>query len=142
MPLGTEPNAGRPRPRRHCLRWGPSCPDEKGHSSTQLFGPFLLWPNGCMLQDATWYGGTPQPRGLCVRWGPSPLPLNFRPMFIIVTVISLEHCTMYSRYWFVQVQVQVYRKKFNRTGTQSVPLCTVAPHSVDRGSRSCELVAF
>jgi len=28
-------------------------------------------------------------------------------MFIIVIVISLEHCTTHSRYWFVQVQVQV-----------------------------------
>jgi len=26
-------------------------------------------------------------------------------MFIIVIVISLEHCTMHSRYWLVQVQV-------------------------------------
>jgi len=33
-------------------------------------------------------------------------PLNFRPMFIIVIVISLEHCTGVRRYWFVQVQVQ------------------------------------
>ena len=32
------------------------------------------WPNGCMDQDPTWYGGRPQPKGLCVRWGPSPLP--------------------------------------------------------------------
>jgi len=31
-------------------------------------------------------------------------PLNFRPMFIIVIAILLEHC---SRYWFVQVQVLV-----------------------------------
>jgi len=37
-------------------------------------GLFLLWPNGWMHQDATWYGGRPQPRWLCVRWGPSPLP--------------------------------------------------------------------
>jgi len=36
-----------------------------------------------------------------------PAPLNFRPMFIIVIVISLEHCTMHSRYWFVKVKVQV-----------------------------------
>jgi len=36
-----------------------------------------------------------------------PAPLNFWPMFIIVIVISLEHCTMHSDYWFVQVQVQV-----------------------------------
>jgi len=34
-----------------------------------------------------------------------PDPLNFRPMFIIVTVISLEHCTGVKHYWFVQVQV-------------------------------------
>ena len=39
--------------------------------------------------------------------GTQPPLLNFRPMFIIVIVISLEHCTMHSRYWFVQVQVQV-----------------------------------
>jgi len=37
---------------------------------------------------------------------PAP-PVNFRPMFIIVIVISLEHCTGVRRYWFVQVQVQV-----------------------------------
>jgi len=37
-----------------------------------------------------------------------PAPLNFRPMFIIIVImISLEHCTMHSRYWFVQIQVQV-----------------------------------
>ena len=36
-----------------------------------------------------------------------PAPLNFRPMFITVIVISLEHWTMHSRYWFVEVQVQV-----------------------------------
>jgi len=29
-----------------------------------------------------------------------PSPPNFRPMFIIVIVISLEHCTMHSRYLF------------------------------------------
>jgi len=40
-----------------------------------LFGPFLLWPNGCMHQNATWYGARPRPRRLCVRCGHrSPLP--------------------------------------------------------------------
>ena len=40
-----------------------------------IFGPYLLWPNGCMDQGATWYRGRPRPRRLCVRWGhrsPSP----------------------------------------------------------------------
>jgi len=45
-----------------------------GGAPSPTFGPFLLWPNGFMHQDATWYGGRPQPRGLCVRWGPSPQP--------------------------------------------------------------------
>jgi len=40
-------------------------------------------------------------------------------MFIIVIVISLEHCTKHSRYWFIQVQVLYYMhsilEKFNRT---------------------------
>jgi len=30
------------------------------------FGPRLLWPNGCMDQDATWYGGRPWPTRHCV----------------------------------------------------------------------------
>jgi len=34
-------------------------------------------------------------------------PKNIRPMFIIVVAISLEHCTKHSRYWFIQVQLQV-----------------------------------
>jgi len=42
----------------------------------QIFGPHLLWPNGWMDQDATWYRGRPRPRRRCVRWGPSSLPLK------------------------------------------------------------------
>jgi len=36
-----------------------------------IFGPCLLWPNGWMDQDATWYEGRPRPRPHCVTWGPS-----------------------------------------------------------------------
>ena len=57
-----------------------------------------------MHQGATWYGGSP---GDFVLDG-DPAPLNFQPMFIIVIVISLEHCTMHNRYWLVQVQVLVF----------------------------------
>ena len=64
-----------------------------------------LWPNGLTDQDETWHAGRPRPWPHCIRWGPSPP--NFRPMFIIVIVISLEHGTGVRRYWFVQVQVQV-----------------------------------
>ena len=50
---------GRPRPRRHCVRWGLRSP-------TYNFGPCLMWPNGWMDQD--------------VRWGPSP-PKGHNPQF-------------------------------------------------------------
>jgi len=68
----------------------PAPPQKGGRATSPIFGPFLLWRNGWMRHDATWYGARPQPRGLCVRWGPSPLPKkvveppNFRPMFIVV----------------------------------------------------------
>jgi len=32
-----------------------------------IFGPCLLWPNGWMDQDTTWYGGKPWPRRHCVK---------------------------------------------------------------------------
>jgi len=54
---------------------GDPAPTPKGgRTYSTIFGPFLLWPNGWMHQDAIWYGCRPQPRGLCVRWRPSPPP--------------------------------------------------------------------
>ena len=61
-----------------------------------IFGQCLLWPNGWMHQDATWYGGRPRPtRGRprptrhCVRCGRSyppekghTTPAKFWPMSI------------------------------------------------------------
>jgi len=50
MPLGTEPEIGhRPRPRPHCVRWGPSSHHETRKRVQQprtLFGPCLLCSNG------------------------------------------------------------------------------------------------
>ena len=58
-------------------------PSPKRGQNPPIFGPFLLWPNGWMHQDATWYGGRPQPRRLCVRWGPSRPPLKgHSPQFL------------------------------------------------------------
>jgi len=39
-----------------------------------VFGPHLLWPNGWMDQDATWYVGKPRSRRRCVSWGRSSAP--------------------------------------------------------------------
>jgi len=85
MPLGTELGLG---PGDFVLDGTPLLlPKKGGGGASPIFGPCLLWPNGWMDQDATWYGGRPQRRGICIRWRPSPL-------FIIVIVSSLEHYTV------------------------------------------------
>ena len=94
MPLGIEVGLS---PGDFVLDGDPVPLPKRGQSPSPIFSPFLLWPNGWMHQDATWYGGRPQPRGLCVRWGPStqllpkmgqsPHP-NFRPMFIMAALRS------------------------------------------------------
>jgi len=73
MPHGMEVGLAQP-PRPHCVRWvrwGSSSPTPKGAQQPPLFGPCLLWPNGWMNRDATWYGGRSRLRPHCVRWGPS-----------------------------------------------------------------------
>jgi len=106
MPLGMELCLS---PGDLVLDGDPLYPPQKRGQSPPPFpisGPFLLWPNGCMHQDATWYGGRPNPRGLCVRWGPSPL--YFRSMFISYCDFVRRLPNAHSlRYWFVQVQVQL-----------------------------------
>ena len=42
-----------PQPRRLCVRWWPSPLHQKGAEPHPIFGPRLLWSNGCMDQDAT-----------------------------------------------------------------------------------------
>jgi len=62
IPLGTEVNLGLGDV---VLDGGRSSPS-KGHSPP-VFGPCLLWRNGWMDSDATWYGSRPGPRPHCVR---------------------------------------------------------------------------
>ena len=50
---------------------GDAAPTPKGAEPHPIFGPRLLWQNGCMDQDATWYGGRPRPTRHCVRCRPS-----------------------------------------------------------------------
>ena len=63
MPLGMEVGLG---PGHNVLDGDPA-PFRKGDISLPTFGPCLLWPNGWIDQDATWYGGRPRPRRHCVR---------------------------------------------------------------------------
>ena len=44
-----------------------------------IFGPYRLWPNGWMDQDATWYEDRRRPRPHYVTWGPMQLPHGAQP---------------------------------------------------------------
>jgi len=53
MPLGTEVGLG---PADIVLDGDPAPPTQMGTAALpNFFGPCLLWPNGCMDQDASWY---------------------------------------------------------------------------------------
>jgi len=82
MPLGIEVGL-----RQGTLLDGDPAPRAPKMGGAAIFGPCVLWPNGCMDQDATWYGDRPLPTRHCVRLGPSspspPTAPNFRPMFVV-----------------------------------------------------------
>ena len=62
------------------LAGDPAMLPKRGQNPSPIFGPFLLWPNSWMQEDATWYGG----RRLCVTWGPSsslPKKRGLSPQF-------------------------------------------------------------
>ena len=66
MPLGMEVGL---------VPWDSATPIKGDTHPHPIFGPCLLWPNGWMDQDATWYGGKRRLKRRCVRWGrstPSP----------------------------------------------------------------------
>jgi len=55
MPLGTKVGLS---PGDFVLDGDPAPPPKKG-AEPPIFGPCLLWSNGCMYQDTAWYGGRP-----------------------------------------------------------------------------------
>jgi len=62
---------GRPRPGPHCVRWGPTPPSKSGAQAHAIFGPCLLWPNGCGLIKT--------PLGTKVGVGPGDIVLDVDP---------------------------------------------------------------
>ena len=98
MPLGREVSLG---PSDIVLDGYPAPSPQKG-DRTPSFGPFLLWPNCCMHQDATWYGRRPRPRPHCARWEPSsPSPKgttsNFRPISVVAKWLDGPRCHLVGR---------------------------------------------
>jgi len=76
-------------------------------SMPPIFGPCPLWPNRCIDEDATWYGGRPH----CVRWwhssAPSPPKKGYSPQFSAhvccsQTVAHLSYCWALVKYRVVR----------------------------------------
>ena len=87
MPLGIEIGLG---PGHIVLDGDPLPSPKRGH--TPNFAPCLLWPNGWMDQDATWYESKPRHKRHCVRWGASSpkrgTAPNFRPMSVVAKQLN------------------------------------------------------
>jgi len=88
MPLGTMVGLGPGNIVRCRPSFTPKGHRPQGAQPPSNFGPCLLWPNGWMDQDATWYEGSSWPRPHCVTWDPAPPPKrgtsrNFRPISIV-----------------------------------------------------------
>jgi len=94
-------HGGRPHPRRHCVRWGPSFPPPKwGEAPSPILGPCLLWPNGWMDQNGTWHGGRLWSRPHCVRWGPSSPKKGAKPIIFGPHLLWPNGCMDQDATWY------------------------------------------
>jgi len=98
MPLGREVGLGTGD------RGPNSLSPKRGYSRPPLFGPCLLWSNGWMDQDITWYGGRPSPRPHSVRREPSSppkggtvAPLTFWSMSVVAKQLDGSRCHLVRR---------------------------------------------
>jgi len=86
MEVGLGPFPSPAQPRRLCVRCGSISPKK---AQPPIFGPCLLWRNGCMYQNTTWYVGRPQPSDIVLDGDPAPprlkrhVPPNFRRMSVV-----------------------------------------------------------
>jgi len=86
------------------LEGDPAPPPKKGGGgcAPPTFGPCLLWPNGWMDQDTTWYGGRPRAgHNVVLDSDPAPpqgaqLP-DFRPMFVVTKRLDGSRCHLLRR---------------------------------------------
>jgi len=98
MKLGTQIGLGP----GHILLDGDAAPSQRRGQSpppSPIFSPCLLWSNGWMDQDATWYEDWPWLRPHCVTWGSSspkrgtaPPPQFSAHVYCGQTVAHLSYC--------------------------------------------------
>jgi len=100
MSLGMELGLG---PGNFVLDGDPALPSPKGGAEPQIFGPCLLWPNGCMhvkMPLDMEVGLSPED---LFDGDPAPLPKkgmerpNFRPMSIAVKRLHGSRCHLVRR---------------------------------------------
>jgi len=66
----------------------PASLPKRGTAPPAIFGPCLLWPNGWMDQDATWYEDRPRPGHTVLVWGPSSPQRGAAPNFCPVSIVA------------------------------------------------------
>jgi len=94
MPLGTELGLG---PVDFVLDGDLALLSKRGRSPSPIFGPFVLWPNGWMHQDATWYGGISLSPGEFVFDGdPTPPQKGAEPLH------NFGPCLLWPNCWMAQ----------------------------------------
>ena len=61
----------------------------------------VLWPNGWMDQDTTWYGyrARPRPRRHCVTWDPAPPPERGTAVPYFSAHVYCGQTVAHLRYW-------------------------------------------
>jgi len=101
---------------------GTQFPQQKnGHNPHPIFGPCLLWLNGWMDQDATWYGGKTWPRRRCVKRGPSsPRERGTAaPLFWPMSIVSIAHLlsSCIDMLWYSTVPTRFSEHKFYERAT-------------------------
>jgi len=89
----------------HIVLDGDQSPPPPKKGAPPIFGSYLLWPNGWIDQDTTWYGGRPRPRPHCVRWGLSSTHVkrgtaspNCRPICVVAKRLDGSRCHLLRRY--------------------------------------------
>jgi len=114
MPLGMEVGLG---PGNFVFDEDPGTPRKRAHDTHPIFSTCLLWPNGWMDEDATWYGSRPRTRPHCIGQGPSS-PRKGHSSPSPAVFLAHVYCGMLpmSIAWFSSGMLTIGRIAYRREG--------------------------